>query len=399
MVQLTLKLRLSGSASAFVALRETANTYTESFNRVSQVAYYMPRQNKRELHKLTYDTERGACDLPSQLVCSARDKAYEAVKSTLERKKKGKQVSCPRSHNAGIRFDKNSATIKLKEGTATLATIQGRQAVRFHVPKYAKEREGFKVCSSELKEEKKGRLYLHVVLEHPVPETVETNQVEGVDLGVVRPAVTSHHRFLGERRWREIQNRTFRLRRELQAKGTRSAKRKLQRLSKRENGFRKDCDHVLSKKLAQSVPPGSTLVLEDLTDIRERIKGKKRQRRRLHSWSFHRFAVFLAYKCKLLGVKVEFIDPHYTSQECSRCGHICKENRLRQSEFSCQKCKLRLNADVNAARVIKKRYLAKSGMTVLCGRPVNPPIVSSKNQSEPVLKTATSLGTETSFVL
>jgi putative transposase len=118
MVQLTLKLRLNASASAFVALRETANTYTESFNRVSQVAYYMPRQNKCELHKLTYDTERGACDLPSQLVCSARDKAYEAVKSTLERKKKGKQVSCPRSHNAGIRFDKNSATIKLKEGTA-----------------------------------------------------------------------------------------------------------------------------------------------------------------------------------------------------------------------------------------------------------------------------------------
>ena len=144
------------------------------------------------------------------------------------------------------------------------------------------------------------------------------------------------------------------------------------------------------------MPPGSTLVLEDLTDIRERIKGKKHQQRRLHSWSFHRFAVFLAYKCKLLGVRVEVVDAHYTSQECSRCGHISKENRVRQSEFSCQKCKLRLNADVNAARVIKKRYLAKSGKTALCGRPVNPPIVSSINQSEPVLKTATSLRTETS---
>ena len=217
MVKLTLKLRLNGSTSAFSALRETAKLYTESFNRVSQVAYSMPRQNKTELHKLTYEPERSTCDLPSQLVCSARDKAYEAVKSTLERKKKGKQASCPRSKGAGIRFDKNSATIKLKEGTATLATITGRQAVSFHVPEYAKEREGFKVCSSELKEEKKGRLYLHVVLEHPVQETVDTNQVEGVDLGVVRPAVTSHHYFLGERRWREVANRTFRLRRALQA--------------------------------------------------------------------------------------------------------------------------------------------------------------------------------------
>ena len=156
MVKLTLKLRLNSSTSAFSALRETAKLYTESFNRVSQVAYSMPRQNKTELHKLTYEPERSTCDLPSQLVCSARDKAYEAVKSTLERKKKGKQASCPRSKDAGIRFDKNSATIKLKEGTATLATITGRQAVSFHVPEYAKEREGFKVCSSELKEEKKG---------------------------------------------------------------------------------------------------------------------------------------------------------------------------------------------------------------------------------------------------
>jgi putative transposase len=143
MVKLTLKLRLNGSVSAFAALRETAKTYTESFNRVSQVAYLMPHQNKTELHKLTYEPERSTCDLPSQLVCSARDKAYEAIKSTLDRKKKGKQVSCPCGKGAGIRLDKNSATIKLKEGTATLATIQGRQAASFHVPEYAKERAGF----------------------------------------------------------------------------------------------------------------------------------------------------------------------------------------------------------------------------------------------------------------
>ena len=39
----------------------------------------------------------------------------------------------------------------------------------------------------------------------------------------------------------------------------------------------------------------------------------------------------------------------YTSQTCSRCGNIDKENRQTQETFVCTKCGFKLNADHNAA--------------------------------------------------
>lgn len=49
------------------------------------------------------------------------------------------------------------------------------------------------------------------------------------------------------------------------------------------------------------------------------------------------------------------INPAYTSQECSSCGYIDKENRKKQSKFLCMCCGLKLNADINASRVIYAR--------------------------------------------
>jgi len=119
--------------------------------------------------------------------------------------------------------------------------------------------------------------------------------VVGVDLGVGRPAVTSPARFLGKRRWREVESRSFGLHRALQAKGTRSAKRRLRRVSGRQERFRRNCDHVLSKCVVRSVEPGAALVFEDLTDIRDRMKGRQKPRRRLHAWSFARLRGFARY--------------------------------------------------------------------------------------------------------
>ena len=44
----------------------------------------------------------------------------------------------------------------------------------------------------------------------------------------------------------------------------------------------------------------------------------------------------------------------YTSQTCSRCGHVDKENRQTQETFVCTKCGFELNADHNASINIAK---------------------------------------------
>ena len=52
------------------------------------------------------------------------------------------------------------------------------------------------------------------------------------------------------------------------------------------------------------------------------------------------------------------VDPKYTSQECSKCCHISKNNRKTQSEFECQNCGHTANADYGAAKVILRRGLS-----------------------------------------
>jgi IS605 OrfB family transposase len=195
-------------------------------------------------------------------------------------------------------------------------------------------------------------------MEIATPETVATDEVVGVDLGIASPAVDSRGSKYGSEHWKEIEDRTFELRRRLQSKGTKSAKRHLKKLSGRQRRLRKDCDHVLSKWLARSVQSGATLVFENLTNICGRAKMRKAQRRRLHGWSFHQFQAFVTYKAEARGVNVGLVDPRYTSQKCSQCGHIERGNRPSQAEFRCKKCGYECHADYNAAINIREDFLA-----------------------------------------
>lgn len=55
------------------------------------------------------------------------------------------------------------------------------------------------------------------------------------------------------------------------------------------------------------------------------------------------------------GIQIVAVNPAYTSQECSRCHHVSKDNRKTQKDFICRHCYYSCNADVNAGRVINQR--------------------------------------------
>ncbi|WP_307724536.1 zinc ribbon domain-containing protein [Nitrosococcus oceani] len=61
-----------------------------------------------------------------------------------------------------------------------------------------------------------------------------------------------------------------------------------------------------------------------------------------------------AIKQNTFGMAVIGIDPKYTSQGCSRCGHTEKANR-HQHYFLCKACGYELHADLNASRNIRLR--------------------------------------------
>lgn len=55
------------------------------------------------------------------------------------------------------------------------------------------------------------------------------------------------------------------------------------------------------------------------------------------------------------GLQCTFIQPHYTSQTCDKCGNIEKGNRVVQEEFKCTACGFESNADTHSASNIEDR--------------------------------------------
>jgi putative transposase len=69
--------------------------------------------------------------------------------------------------------------------------------------------------------------------------------------------------------------------------------------------------------------------------------------------------------------RVEKVNPAYTSQRCSACGHVAVESRKSQALFTCVACNFACNADVNAARNIAAGHAVSARGGLPLGRPVN----------------------------
>lgn len=63
-------------------------------------------------------------------------------------------------------------------------------------------------------------------------------------------------------------------------------------------------------------------MLEQLSNIRSTTRTSRKNNHSLHTWSFYRLAQYIEYKARLAGIKVEYVNPAYTSQTCPVCGHV-----------------------------------------------------------------------------
>ncbi|HYT36019.1 MAG TPA: transposase [Ktedonobacteraceae bacterium] len=404
----TVKIQLHPTLEQAQALTETLEQFTVAFNQVCAYGWQHGEKNGVKLHHGTYYQTKSTCPtLVSDLLIQARVKATEAVKSALTWKKKHedahpkkvekalkrgkpapkfKPVTCPQSTMCPVRYNVHTYSLNWDTQRVRVSTTQGKMSIPFTVPHYHIQYIGSKVATADLVF-RTGKFWLHVVVDIPEPVVAKSAEVVGVDLGLNHPAVTSHHQFLGSPHWKEIDRRSFRLKRKLQSKGSKSAKKHLKQLSYKQQRFHRDCDHVLSKRIVQHTPPGATIVLENLSTIRETSKigrgkkdSKKRDnKRRLHSWTFAQLYNFITYKAQERGIAVERIDPRHTSQTCSKCGYQARNNRRSQSLFLCRSCGYQLNADLNAAQNIRDKHLASLaslGTSLAGGQSVKLPIVS-----------------------
>ena len=199
----------------------------------------------------------------------------------------------------------------------------------------------------------KERWFLHI------PVTIETEEwqkddnqhVVGIDRGL-RFITTSYDErgktnFVSGKAIAYKRKKYAYLRRKLQAKGTKSSKRKLKRLEHQENRWMADVNHCLSKTLVEKYGQNTLFVLENLTDVTfEKSSSNKSQTRELHSWAFYDLQTKLTYKAQKNKSWVLVVSAKYTSQRCPKCGQIRKENRNHSlHEYKCVNCGFRTNDD------------------------------------------------------
>jgi putative transposase len=347
----TFKLRLTNQDRE--ALLNTMKAYTKAFSTSAEWGFENQSWNKVDNHNATYKSVRQSVpDLPSSLVQGARDCACEALKAV-----KGETLPGRKSLSA-MRYNQRVITVNLMHGIATIASTKGRIKTSFYVPQRYRDYLSWAIKSSAISYDRRGKVfYIHVSLEHFDPDKVTNLEVLGIDRGIVNIAVCSDNRFFNSKQTKNRRAENAHLRKDLQSKGTPSAKRKLKRLSGRERRFSTDVNHCISKQIVNS--EHTVFALEDLSKIRVQKRRGKKFNRKLNSWPFNQLEEFIRYKAEALGKHVLLVDARYTSQKCSNCGHTYKGNREGLA-FRCRKCGFELHADLNASRNI-----AQAGISCL----------------------------------
>jgi putative transposase len=256
-----------------------------------------------------------------------------------------------------IDYDARIFSFRAWDWTFSLTLLHSRQRLKTHLGDRQRALlKGHHPTSAVLVKRRDGALFLHVQLTDEAPHPIDTRDVIGVDLGIVNLAVTDDGGTFSGDAVEAVRRRYHRHRRALQKAGSKSAKRRLQKIRMKESGFKRDTNHVISKRLVtRATGTASAIAIENLEGIGKRTTARKPDRSRMKGWAFHQLRWFLTYKARAAGVPLILVDPAYTSQECSSCGHTSRNNRRTRDAFECRHCGLALGADVNAARNIRAR--------------------------------------------
>lgn len=170
----------------------------------------------------------------------------------------------------------------------------------------------------------------------PEPKQNQSDIVMGIDLGLKVPAVavtsTGKTTFVGNGRQNKYVRRKYKFRRRKLGKAKKLAA--IRKLKDKEKRWMTDQDHKISRKIVDFAVEHdvSVIRLEKLSNIRNTARTSRKNEKNLHTWSFYRLALFIEYKAKLAGIKVEYVDPKYTSQTCPDCGKL---NHARDRKYHC----------------------------------------------------------------
>lgn len=373
-ITLTAKLHIYPTDEQAKVLAQSMKAYTEACDWLSQKAFETENFfSYTALQKLYYNEIRENFGLKSQMaitVCHSVAAKYKTVNTQL---KNNPFIYVDEATDEKTYINRNiywlqkpicfeASVLELqrerdwcfKENTVSLNTLCGRMLMPYKskgFEKYFSDEYTFGL-GRIIKAGKHWYFFVSVICKTAEPENY-TNIV-GIDRGlnnIISIAdTTGYCENISGEEIKKKRNKYDRIRASLQKKGTKGAKRVLNRISGRENRWMKDVNHCLSKTLVRKYGPDALFVIEDLKDIRNSVSGNKNLNGELNSWAFYDFEEKLKYKAALIGSALIKVDAQYTSQRCPVCGNIDKKARDRTKHlYTCPSCGFSENDDIIAA--------------------------------------------------
>jgi len=352
-MKLTLQIQVLPDADQRAVLLSTMERFNEAATFAAKVAFDAGVRSQPAIHARCYKEIRERFGLSSQMTVRAIGKVVEALASL---RAKGERDACPefKPHGA-ITYDERIMGFKGLD-KVSLWTLAGRMILPIVYGKYQEARFDRLKGQADLVY-RDGKSYLYSTVDIPEDAPIEFEDFLGVDLGVVNLATDSDGTTHKGDDVEKARKKSHAHRKALQSRGTKSAKRRLTKIRKRESNFRRNENHRISNQaVTKAKDTGVGIALEALAGITSDGKQFRReQRSRMKGWAFAQLRAFVAYKALRAGVPVVLVDPAYTSRTCSACGCCEKKNRKNRNDFVCVHCGFSLPADHNAAINIKTR--------------------------------------------
>lgn len=370
---LIVKTKLLPTPEQAKMLLSTMERVNTACNWLAEEAFKEKTADKYRLHHAFYRDLREKFGLSAEMAVRTIGKVCDVYK----RNRKIKPVFKP---HGSIAYDQRILSFKAMD-RVSIRTLERRILIPFVVGDYFRARLEGKRGQSDLILNR-GKWYLAVTVEVPEEAQIVPKEWLGVDLGIRNLAVDSDgDKHTGDK-VEVVRQKQARLNSELQSVGTKSAKKKLKKLSGKEKRFRADTNHTISKTLvSKAKDTGRGIALEDLKGINNRATVRRNQRNMHFSWGFYQLRSFVEYKARLSGVPVAVVPAYNTSITCPKCDCINKRNRRSQAEFCCKSCGYTDHADHVGAVNIARRAA------------VNQPIVAAKGRETKQLDTPSRLVT------
>ena len=320
------------------------------WNACSEMVYKeKPELVQKTVHHLCYYPLRAAFpNAPAQLVVRAMADVlgtYKTIKSN-----KHEITEAPKKERLSSRLDVHLCTIK-PNATVRLTTLENRIDTKIRLYDKLEEMFAKYKVADPLLYVKNGKVMISFSFTVPCEGMILNPVALGIDLGINNLACTSEGVVYSDKKYLKEKRRLRYNKRMLQKKGTKSARKHLQKIRHWERNRTKNMVHHLSKKILRDTK-ATVIVLEDLAKIKQNTKRNKEFNNKHSQIPYYLIKQFLSYKAPLYGKKVETVSPAYTSQIDSRTD---KKNGNRQKGRYVGKDGKVLHADINASVNIGKR--------------------------------------------